>query len=337
MLTRRRFLTWAGCGAASIGMVGCGGSGLPLPRPAQRPNIIYILADDLGYGDLGCYGQKRIKTPRIDQMAAEGMRFTDHYAGSTVCAPSRCCLMTGLHTGHAIVRGNGGGPLREQDVTLAQRLKQVGYATGLIGKWGLGEEGTTGIPNKQGFDYWFGYLNQRHAHNYYPEFLWRNEYKVALENEVTPVGKKFGGIATKRVQYSHDLFANEALQFVEDHKNHPFFLYLALTIPHANNEAERFGMEVPSLGEYAKEDWPQAQQGHAAMISRMDSDVGRLLDTLGDLRLDNNTLVIATSGHLIINHGGSILNPANISILGDDSIYLGIFLDSLAYVRFYFP
>ena len=305
MLTRRRFLIWTGCGAVSVGMAGCGGSGLPLPRPAKRPNIIYILADDLGYGDLGCYGQKRIKTPRIDQMAAEGMRFTDHYAGSTVCAPSRCCLMTGLHTGHAIVRGNGGGPLREQDVTVAQGLKQVGYATGLIGKWGLGEEGTTGIPTKQGFDTWFGYLNQRHAHNYYPEFLWRNEYKVALENKVTPIGKKFGGIATKRVQYSHDLFANEALQFVEDHQDHPFFLYLALTIPHANNEAKNMGMEVPSLAEYADQDWPQPQQGHAAMISRMDGDVGRLLDTLGELGLDSNTLVIFSSDNGPHKEGGA--------------------------------
>src|SRR2546425_191781 len=149
---------------------------------ARKPNIIFILADDLGYGDLGCYGQRVIKTPNIDQLAKQGMRFTQCYAGSTVCAPSRCALMTGFHTGHARVRGNGLVPLLPQDTTVAEILKQAGYATGLAGKWGLGEPGTTGTPNKKGFDEFFGYLNQTHAHNYYPEYLWKNEEKYLLKN-----------------------------------------------------------------------------------------------------------------------------------------------------------
>src|SRR5207247_3179853 len=157
-------------------------------EPAQaklsaRPNILLILADDLGYGDLGCYGQKRIRTPNLDRMAAEGMRFTQFYAGSTVCAPSRCCLMTGLHTGHATIRGNAAVPLRPEDVTAAQLLKDAGYATALVGKWGLGEPETTGVPNRKGFDTFYGFLNQVHAHNYYPDYLWKNQEKVAIEGK----------------------------------------------------------------------------------------------------------------------------------------------------------
>lgn len=273
-----------------------------------RPNAIFILADDLGYGDLGCYGQKLIQTPRLDRMATEGMRFTDCYAGCTVCAPSRCCLMTGLHTGHSRVRGNALVPLEPADVTVAEVLKPAGYATGLVGKWGLGEEATVGIPTRQGFDYFFGYLNQCHAHNYYPDYLWRNEAKVRLPNEVTPKGRGvaegFGGVATKRVVYSHDLFATEALQFVEQHKSEPFFLYLALTIPHANNEAGPEGMEVPDLGPYADKDWPAPQKGHAAMITRMDRDIGRLLDRLGELGIDRKTLVFFTSDNGPHKEGG---------------------------------
>ncbi|MBI1830437.1 MAG: sulfatase-like hydrolase/transferase, partial [Planctomycetes bacterium] len=203
-----------------------------LAQPAKKPNIIFILADDLGYGDLGCYGQKKIKTPNLDRMASQGLRFTQAYAGSTVCAPSRCVLMTGKHTGHAAIRGNALVPLRPQDITIATLLKRLGYFTGLIGKWGLGEPGSTGIPTKQGFDYFFGYLNQRHAHNYYPDHLWRNEEKIPIEGNVVE-----NGVASKRAQYSHDLFAKEALSFIEKNKANPFFLYLAFTIPHANNEA----------------------------------------------------------------------------------------------------
>ncbi|MBL7186234.1 MAG: arylsulfatase [Phycisphaerae bacterium] len=273
------------------------------------PNIIFILADDLGYGDLGCYGQTSIKTPNIDQLAEEGMKFTDHYAGSTVCAPSRCCLMTGLHTGHALIRANGNVPLRPSDVTVAELLKEAGYTTGIIGKWGLGEPETTGIPNKQGFDYWFGYLNQRHAHNYYPSYLWRNEEKYVLKNKVNHVvggrDRTPGGVATTRVEYSHDLCAKEALQFVERNKDKPFFLYLPFTIPHANNEAGNKGMEVPSFGQYADKDWPEPQKGHAAMITRMDGDIGKLMALLKKLGLDKNTVVMFSSDNGPHKEGGA--------------------------------
>ncbi len=312
-LNRRSFLKITGLAAASAGisslLPGCTGKDQPTMTETKSPNIIFILADDLGYGDLGCYGQKRIKTPNINKMAAEGMRFTDHYAGSTVCAPSRCSLMTGLHTGHCLVRGNARVPLRPDDVTVAELLKQAGYTTGIIGKWGLGEPETTGIPNRQGFDYWFGYLNQRHAHNYYPGYLWRNEQKVELANEVNHNidgrDRSPGGVATKRVEYSHDLFTEEALTFVEKNKNGPFFLYLAYTIPHANNEAGNKGMEVPSLEQYADWDWPEAQQGHAAMITRMDRDVGRLMDKLNSLGLNDNTLVMFSSDNGPHREGGA--------------------------------
>jgi arylsulfatase A-like enzyme len=270
----------------------------------DKPNIVFILADDLGYGDLGCYGQQVIQTPNLDRMAAEGMIFTDHYAGSTVCAPSRCCLMTGLHTGHAHVRGNARVPLRPGDVTVPELLKQAGYTTGIIGKWGLGEPDTTGIPNRKGFDHWFGYLNQRHAHNYYPEYLWRNEEKLELSNEVEPVNPP-GGVATKRVQYSHDLFTADALNFIEQNRNRPFFLYLTYTIPHANNEAGTKGMEVPSYVPYANENWPEAQKGHAAMITRMDRDIGRLLARLKALGLDEKTLVLFSSDNGPHKEGGA--------------------------------
>ena len=210
---------------------------------AEKPNIILILADDLGYGDLGCYGQKLIRTPQLDRMAAEGMRFTQFYAGATVCAPSRSVLMTGLHGGHTRVRGNGKGAkghgqeLRAGDVTLAEVLQQGGYATGLVGKWGLGEAETEGGPGAQGFDFFFGFTDQTHAHNYFPDFLWRNREKVALPNEIVQVGSVAGaGFATKRVAYAGDLFADEAVAFIDRNAGRPFFLFLSLTAPHANNE-----------------------------------------------------------------------------------------------------
>jgi arylsulfatase A-like enzyme len=307
-MKRREFLKAVGVGAAFLSLPGCGGAfGRPgRQSTANKPNIIFILADDLGYGDLGCYGQKQIKTPNLDRMAEEGMRFTQHYAGSTVCAPSRCVLMTGLHTGHCLVRGNARVPLRPSDVTVAELLKQAGYTTGIIGKWGLGEPDSTGIPNRQGFDYWFGYLNQRHAHNYYPTYLWRNEEKVQLKNEVRDVNPP-GGVATKRVEYSHDLFAQEGLAFIERSKDNPFFLYLAFTIPHANNEAGKEGMEVPDYGIYADKDWPEPQKGHAAMITRMDGDIGKLFAKLKELGIDNNTFVFFSSDNGPHREGGN--NP----------------------------
>lgn len=276
--------------------------------PRRPPNIILILADDLGYGDLGCFGQQRIRTPRLDRMASEGLRFTQFYAGSTVCAPSRCVLMTGLHTGHCYIRGNKRLDLRPEDVTVAEVLKPAGYTTALIGKWGLGAEGSAGVPTRQGFDTFFGYLDQTHAHNYYPEFLHRGdergERRIALKNVVPKAGNVGQGVAAKRVEYSHDLFAAEALQFVTEQKDNPVFLYLALTIPHANNEAGPLGMEVPDLGEYANLDWPPPAKAHAAMISRMDGDIGRLFDKLAELQIDEHTLVLFTSDNGPHREGG---------------------------------
>jgi uncharacterized sulfatase len=289
------------------------------PTPAaERPNIVFILADDLGYGDLGCYGQKLIATPRLDAMAAEGLRFTQFYAGSTVCAPSRSVLMTGLHTGHTRVRGNAAKAnpraqmLHDEDVTVAEILKQAKYATGLVGKWGLGLAGDEGVPNRQGFDYFFGFLSQTHAHNHYPDYLWRNESKVRLPNEVTLVGDNEGGYATKRVQYAGDLFADEAVKFVEKHRDGPFFLYYALTMPHANNERARElgdGQEVPFYGRYADRDWYPPLKGQAAMITRLDGDVGRLLDKLKELGLDRNTLVLFSSDNGPHKEGGRGYDP----------------------------
>lgn len=271
---------------------------------AKRPNILFILADDLGYGDLGCYGQKRIKTPHIDQLAADGMRFTQCYAGSTVCAPSRCVLMTGLHTGHCTVRGNALVPLRPEDVTVAEVLKTAGYTTALIGKWGLGEPGTTGVPNRQGFDYFFGFLNQHHAHNYYPDYLWKNEEKVPLDNVI---GKEDNVCETCKV-YAPDLFTSEALAFLEKKHDRPFYLYLTYTLPHANNEKGRMGrngMEVPSDAPYSDENWPTPQKNHAAMITRLDVAIGKVLQKLKDRGLDDNTIVFFSSDNGPHKEGGA--------------------------------
>lgn len=282
----------------------------------SRPNIVFILADDLGYGDLGCFGQKLIKTPNLDRMARQGMKLTSFYAGATVCAPSRCVLMTGLHTGHCVIRGNSRSEiqkLQDKDVTVAEILKKRGYKTALIGKWGLGEPGggEEGLPNKQGFDYSFGYLSQGHAHNYYPEILWRNGSKVHLRNVVHKVKEgPWGatGWATKRVDYSHDLFMDDTLQFIEKQGKDPFFLYLALTIPHANNEGTRGtgnGQEVPDYGIYEKKNWPEPDKGQAAMITRMDSGIGELFAMLKEKKMDENTIVFFTSDNGHHKEGGN--------------------------------
>ncbi|MFO0811085.1 MAG: arylsulfatase [Gemmataceae bacterium] len=278
---------------------------------AEKPNIVFILADDLGYGDLGCFGQTKIKTPNLDRMAAEGLRFTQFYAGSTVCAPSRCALMTGRHTGHCRVRGNGGGggpnlnvALKPEDHTVAELLKSADYATGLVGKWGLGEDGSTGVPTRKGFDSFFGFLNQHHAHDYYPDFLWRDTSRVPMPENVHVAPN----VAKERVTYASDLFAKEALAFVDAHRTKPFFLYFAVTAPHANNERTRFdghGNEVPDYGEYAKTDWPDPEKGKAAMITRLDADIGRLLAKLKELGLENKTLVIFTSDNGPHKEGGN--------------------------------
>lgn len=299
--------------------LGCSG-GLNDTVPGDAPpNFVWILADDLGYGDLGSYGQERIQTPHLDRMAEEGMRFTDAYAGFTVCAPSRSVLMTGQHTGHTRVRRNGSPGLWDEDVTVAELLKAKGYATALIGKWGLGMEDSPGAPWKQGFDYFYGYLSQGHAHNYYPEFLMRNAERVPLRNVVELSGRYGGmsGVATERIDYSHDLMMDEALGWLEESAAGPFFLYLALTIPHANNEAgrldgggdpgianveadlghhrERVGMEIPDAGQYQGEDWPGPQKGTAAMISHLDEGVGQVFAALRRLGVDERTVVFFSS------------------------------------------
>jgi arylsulfatase A-like enzyme len=282
----------------------------------RKPNIIFILADDLGYGDLGCYGQTKIKTPNLDKMAAEGMRFTSFYAGSTVCAPSRCALMTGLHTGHAFIRGNAALSLRPEDLTVAEVLKQAGYRTGLIGKWGLGNPDTTGLPQLQGFDQFFGYLDQTHAHDYYPDYLWR--YDPATDTTPGYDGRVVfrenqGG---NRGVYVNDLFTSAALNFVklnkpeQLNKYRPFFLYLAYTIPHANNEEGRRtgnGMQVPSDAPYSDQSWPAAEKNKAAMITRLDGYIGQLLDKLKELKVGDNTIVFFSSDNGPHKEGG--VNP----------------------------
>ncbi|MET0649778.1 MAG: arylsulfatase, partial [Pyrinomonadaceae bacterium] len=266
------------------------GAGAQARRGESRrgPNVILVVADDLGYGDLGAYGQRRIRTPNLDRMAREGVRFTDAYAPSPVCAPSRASFMTGLHQGHARIRGNMNRnnervPLRTEDVTIAEVLKGAGYRTGVVGKWGLGEPGTTGVPGRQGFDYFYGYLNQNHAHSYYPEYLWQNDERVTLR----------GGT------YAHDLFTREALAFIRRGEDgRPFFLYLAYTLPHANNELTRKtgnGMEVPSDAPYSREPWTPQQRNYAAMVTRLDADVGELIRLLKEMDIDRETVVIFTS------------------------------------------
>lgn len=289
-----------------------------------RPNLIWIMADDLGYGDLGCYGQRAIQTPELDRMAREGMRFTQFYAGATVCAPSRSVLMTGQHHGHTRVRGNAGAgnpqaqALRADDVTVAKVLQQAGYRTALIGKWGLGDIGPaeTGLPRRQGFDAFFGYLNQQHAHNHFPDFLWRNEQREPLKNTIIAVGNTGAGYATEARQFADDLFADEAIRFVQAQRSQPFFLYWSMVIPHANNERTRAlknGAQVPDFGPYADRDWPDPDKGQAAMITRLDGYVGRMLTALREAGIAENTLVIFTSDngpHNESNHDLKRFQPA---------------------------
>lgn len=264
------------------------------PAPTAPPNFVFIMADDLGVYDLGCYGQKRIQTPHIDRLAAQGTRFTSCYAGANVCAPSRSVLMTGQHTGHTTVRSNASlltgqrVALRKDDVTVAQILKgpewkhgfddTFGYATGIFGKWGLGEPGTTGLPNDHGFDEWFGFLNQQHAHYHYPGYLWRNGAKEVLR----------GNNGGQKREYASDLFAREALHFIDRHRYEPFFLYFTPTVPHAQFDA-------PELGAYAGQDWPEEARHYAAMVTRMDSYVGRIMTRLEETGLAANTVVFFCS------------------------------------------
>ena len=288
-MNRRRFL------ASTVAT----GTALYTQSRASQPNIIFIMADDLGYGDLSCYGQKTIQTPNIDRLAAEGIRFTQVFAGSTVCAPSRCTLMTGKHQGHALVRGNRDPEvaLRPEDVTVAEVLKSAGYTTALYGKWGIGGPVTSGRPNLKGFDDFFGYLSQWHVHTFYPEHLWENEIERFIR----------GNLGRRQGEYSHDMFTDRALKFLGRKHDKPFFLYLPYTIPHTNNELGRAtgdGMEVPDYGSYAEKDWPNPEKGFAAMIERLDRDVGRILDKLCQRGIDENTIVFFTSDNGPHREGG---------------------------------
>jgi len=299
-MTRRTFLKITG---ASLAAAAAPSWAKPLDAARGKPNIVYILADDLGYGDLSCYGQKKFRTPHIDRMAAEGMRFTDHYAGSTVCAPSRCCLMTGKHTGHAFIRGNkelrpeGQHPIPADTVTLAKRLKKAGYATGLFGKWGLGGPGTEGEPNRQGFDEFFGYNCQRHAHSYWVKYLWHNRKKVPLDGKT----------------YSHDLILEQALKFIQANKDRPFFCYLPVTVPHAamhvpEESAAPFRRKFPEfedvIGRYAGPTVKNPVACFAGMVTRLDAGVGKVLALLKELGLEKNTLVTFTSDNGPHREGG---------------------------------
>ncbi|MBK9170752.1 MAG: arylsulfatase [Bryobacterales bacterium] len=275
-------------------------------QPDARPNIVFIMADDMGVYDLGCYGQKHIRTPHMDRVAAEGMRFTDCYAGASVCAPARSTLMTGQHTGHTTVRANASTatgrrvPLRQDDKTVAEFLKgpewrgsfdeERAYKTAVIGKWGLGEPGTTGLPNDHGFDEWYGFLNQQHAHSHYPLYLWRNKTREPIK------GNSHGA----RREYASDLFEREALYFIDRHRYEPFFLYFTPTVPHAK-------FEVPDLGPYANEPWPEEAKNYAAMVTRMDRYVGSIMAKLKETGLDERTLVFVTSD----NGGTSDFKPFN--------------------------
>jgi len=287
---------------------------------APKPNIIYILADDLGYGDLGCYGQKTLKTPNLDRMAREGMRFTRHYAGSTVCAPSRCVLMTGLHTGHARIRGNGPGQLLPGDVTFAKVLQQNDYQTGCFGKWGIGNPPPLDDPQRHGFDEFYGYINMYHAHNYYPEFMIHNGRKVSLRNvlyddwRAKRTGPREGaGVARVARDYAPHLIADKMLEYIRDcakQKGKPFFVYYALNIPHANNEGggekriERNGMRVPDWGSHANLDMPDQEKGFARMIDYIDRDVGNIMTLLKELGIDDNTMVMFSSDNGPHQEGG---------------------------------
>lgn len=301
-----RSVKWLGI--LAFGLSSMAGFADEAKRP---PNVIYLLADDLGYAELGCYGQKWIKTPNIDRIASEGIRFTQHYSGNAVCAPSRCCVMTGKHPGHAYIRNNGDpkhlqhlkskfgwefpgqNPIPDNEVTIAEMLKQKGYATGAMGKWGLGHFGTTGDPNKQGFDLFYGFNCQRHAHNHYPKFLWRNDKREVLPgNDRTLNGKT----------YSQDKFTEVALEFVNANKDRPFFLYMPFAIPHLSIQVPEESL-AQYKGKIPEEDYvhrgylkhPFPRAGYAAMVSHMDRDVGKIMALVKKLGLDYNTLILFSS------------------------------------------
>ena len=268
-----------GIGVASLALQGYAGTPA---RSADKPNIIFIIVDDMGWADLGCYGSRQIKTPNIDKMASEGMRFTQAYSGCTVCAPARSVLMTGLHMGHTPVRGNTGGiPIGRHDVTVAQVLKKVGYATGGFGKWGLGDVGTTGVPEKKGFDEFFGYYHQVHAHNYWTEYLWRNSRKVPMTGE-----------KASEQRYTHNRIFEQTLKFIRKNKNKPFFCYAPWTPPHGQYQIPD---SDPAWQMYKDKPWPKNARVAAAMDSMLDRNMGELMDLLKELMIDKRTIVFFCS------------------------------------------
>lgn len=280
-----------------------------LPAAPKTPNIVLIVADDLGYGDLGCYGQTKVKTPHLDALAATGTRFTSFYAGSTVCAPSRCALMTGKHTGHATLRGNTpGAALKPEDITLAQLLKDAGYATGLMGKWGLGDVGSTGMPGDKGFDEFVGILNQKRAHDYYPPYADRFDRQDGFRLFQFPQNENGG-----QGLYFPDLFTKCSSNFIRINRpqwytqQRPVFLYVAQTLPHANNELgiqTGNGMQVPSDAPYGEELWPPAERNKAAMITRLDQSVGQIVAAIKEHKQESNTLILFTSDNGPHKEGG---------------------------------
>lgn len=305
----------------------------------KKPNIIYIYADDMGYGELGSYGQQKIKTPNLDKIAKEGIKFTQHYASAPVCAPSRCMLMTGKNSGHSYIRGNyelggfedenegGQMPLPEGTFTIAKLMKQAGYVTGAIGKWGLGMNNTTGDPNKQGFDYFYGYLCQKQAHNFYPTHLWENGKRVALNNPYIqvhiPLAKDAPDSAFdyfKGKEYSVTKMAEKTFEFIKENRKKPFFLYLPYTGPHVSLQApdeavkEYLGQfeETPYRGEkgYASSLYPRST--YASMITYMDKQVGEIMKLLKELGLDENTIVMFSSDNgATFDAGGADINFFN--------------------------
>jgi arylsulfatase A-like enzyme len=296
---------------------------------SSLPNIIYIYSDDLGYGELGCYGQQKIKTPHLDKMAAEGIRFTQHYTGTPVCAPARCMLMTGKHAGHSYIRGNhelggfpdsaerGQLPLKAEEFTVAELVKQKGYATAMIGKWGMGMNGTEGSPNQQGFDYYYGYLDQKQAHNYYPTHLWENEKWDSLHQPFIDVHRKKDSTRPDYEYYKGKVYApakmtEKSLAFITKNKNHPFFLYLPYTIPHVSLQVpdeyvkKYIGQfnERPYYGQngYTPAEYPLS--AYAAMITYLDEQVGLILKKIKELGLDENTIVFFSSDNGTTFNGG---------------------------------